>query len=161
MHSNVRGRILLLTVVVHRALSGSNNNVGIKTKNNLPCSAINPSTPLLSKNTVHKILPPQPLLLLTDNERLKYNVSMRLNPPYYVFGHVNGLQRTSVICSTENKGHLPSSRRRLIACHSDPSRVPYAVSTEVKRGSESGCVEAKARSSTYRSTALSSTSVDI
>lgn len=55
----------------------------------------------------------------------------------------------------------PSSKRRPTAGQSLPIRFWYAASTDAKRGSEAGCVDAKARSRTYRSTALSSTRVEV
>jgi hypothetical protein len=55
----------------------------------------------------------------------------------------------------------PSSNLRPIAGQSFPIFSLYASITEENNGSDSGCVEANARSNTYRSTALSSASVEV
>lgn len=54
-----------------------------------------------------------------------------------------------------------SSNLRLMFFHSLPILFSYALRTEANNGSDAGCVEENARSRTYKSTALSSTSVDI
>lgn len=57
--------------------------------------------------------------------------------------------------------NVPSSKRLWIVPHSFPIFFSYASKTEAKRGSASGWVDAKARSRTYRSTALSSTKFEL
>jgi hypothetical protein len=60
----------------------------------------------------------------------------------------------------QEKENIPSSSLDLTAAQCLPIFFSYAESTDVNMGSESGCVDAKARSKTYRSTALSSVNED-
>lgn len=94
----------------------------------------------------------------------------RYNPSTSTLTYHTPLPTTKAYCTQKSlsndlmvgqRKYTPSSSRREIAFHSFPVSISYAFKTEAKRDSEDGCVEEKARSNTYRSTALSSTSVEM